>query len=385
MSNLYQHYADRLEQLKQKESFRFFKQIERHGQDIVLNQQKMLNLSSNDYLGLTQDLSLKQRFIDENPLQNQHFTSSSSRLLTGNFEEYETLEAQLNQAFGRASLLFNSGYHMNVGILPAVADAQTLILSDELIHASIIDGIRLSKAQKQRYQHQNLQELETKLQVASDDVSIARIIIVTESVYSMDGDVTDLNALIALKKRYPKVMLYVDEAHAIGVFGERGLGCAEAMNCITDIDFLVGTFGKALASIGGYLICAQVIRDFLINTMRPLIFSTAQPPINMAWTSFIFDYMQGMQKQRENLHQISLQLKQHIVGKGFACPSDSHIVPVIYGENQTTVDKAQLMQKEGFYVLPIRPPTVPVGTSRVRICLHANLKWQDLELLIQYL
>lgn len=385
MTNVYQTYADQLEQLRQKDSFRFFKKIERHGQDIVLNQQKMLNLSSNDYLGLAHDQALKARFIDENPLKNQHLTSSSSRLLTGNFEEYEILEAKLSQAFGRTSLLFNSGYHMNLGILPAVADARTLIISDELIHASMIDGIRLSKAQKQRYQHQDLAELTQKIQQASDNTEIDRIIIATESVYSMDGDVTDLNALVALKKQYPKVMLYVDEAHAIGVFGEQGLGCAEAMHCIADIDFLVGTFGKALASIGGYLICEPIIKDYLINTMRSLIFSTAQAPINMAWTSFVFDHMQGMQKQRENLHNISKQLKQQIINKGFYCPSASHIVPVIYGANQTTVDKALLMQKEGFYVLPIRPPTVPVGTSRVRICLHADLEWQQLEPLIAHL
>lgn len=386
MTNVYQMYQDRLDQLKQKDSFRFFKKIERHGQHIVLNQQKMLNLSANDYLGLAQDQELKTRFFDEVPLRLQHMTSSSSRLLTGNFEEYEYLEQQLSQAFAkRASLLFNSGYHMNLGILPAISDDRTLIISDELIHASMIDGIRLSKALKQRYPHQNLKDLEYKIQQASDHTEIDRIIIVTESVYSMDGDVTDLNALVALKKAYPKVMLYVDEAHAIGVFGDKGLGCAEAMNCIAEIDFLVGTFGKALASIGGYLICEQVIKDFLINTMRPLIFSTAQAPINMAWTAFVFEYMQKMQVQRENLHRISALLKQKIIEKGYDCPSHSQIVPVIYGDNHRTLEQAQKMQQAGFYVLPIRPPTVPVGTSRVRICLHADLQWQQLEGLIEYL
>ena len=143
MTNVYQMYAERLDDLKQKDSFRFFKKIERYGKHIVLNQQKMLNLSSNDYLGLAQDDQLKQRFLEEVPLYLHHMTSSSSRLLTGNFEEYEALEENLSHAFGRASLLFNSGYHMNLGILPAVADARTLIISDELIHASMIDGIRL--------------------------------------------------------------------------------------------------------------------------------------------------------------------------------------------------------------------------------------------------
>ena len=382
MNPLYQSYADTLDQLKAQGNYRFFKQIERDGQFIHLNGKRMLNLSSNDYLGLAETADLKTEFLDTYQIEQQHFTSSSSRLLTGNFEEYEQLEASLSQAFGRSSLLFNSGYHMNIGILPALCDAKTLIISDELIHASIIDGIRLTKAQKQRYAHQNLAELEQLLMSAMHDEAIDKIIIVTESVFSMDGDVTDLQQLVAFKQKYAKVMLYVDEAHAIGVYGERGLGCAEAQACIAEVDFLVGTFGKALASIGGYLICDQVIREFLINKMRSLIFSTAQAPINMAWTNFIFQRMMRMSERRENLLNISAQLKNEVVNRGLSCPTQSHIIPVIYGENQTAVDKAMQMQDAGFYVLPIRPPTVAQGTARVRICLHADLQWLQLEALL---
>lgn len=385
MNPLYQSYANTLDQLKQKGNFRFFKKIQHQGQYAVLNGQTMLNLSSNDYLGLAQDDQLKQQFFDLYPIESCHLTSSSSRLLTGNFSEYEQLEASLSQAFGRASLLFNSGYHMNIGILPALTDHKALIISDELIHASIIDGIRLSKAQKQRYAHQDLLQLEQLLIQASNQDEIEKIIIVTESVYSMDGDISDLNALVALKRQYPKVMLYVDEAHAIGVYGEKGLGYAEQQHCIADIDFLVGTFGKALASVGGYLICDEIIREFLINKMRSLIFSTAQPPINMAWTNFIFQYMQQMQDKRQHLFEISQKIKQAVLDQGLACPTDSHIIPVIYGENQLAVDKALHMQQAGFYVLPIRPPTVAEGTARVRISLDANLSWSQLEPIIAYL
>ncbi len=274
---------------------------------------------------------------------------------------------------------------MNVGILPALSDAKTLIISDELIHASMIDGIRLSKAQKQRYAHQDLEQLEQLLLAAQDNDAIDKVIVATESVYSMDGDISDLRALVALKQQYSKVMLYVDEAHAIGVYGNKGLGVAEQMQCITEIDFLVGTFGKALASVGGYLLCDAVIREYLINKMRSLIFSTAQAPINMAWTSFMFGQMQSMQSQRQNLLQISQQLKQAVLDKGLPCPTDSHIVPIIYGENQVAVDKALRMQEAGFYVLPIRPPTVAAGTARVRVCLHADLKWSQLEDLVAVL
>lgn len=385
MNPLYQSYANTLDQLKQQGNYRFFKQIERHGEYIQLNQKMMLNLSSNDYLGLALDAQLKRQFIQQYPIQQQYLTSSSSRLLTGNFDEYEQLEASLTQAFGRASLLFNSGYHMNVGILPALSDEKMLIISDELIHASMIDGIRLSKAQKQRYAHQDLKQLEQLLIHAMDHAAIEKIIIVTESVYSMDGDITDLKALVALKQNYPKVMLYVDEAHAIGVYGDRGLGVAEQMGCIHEIDFLVGTFGKALASVGGYLICDEIIREYLINTMRSLIFSTAQAPINMAWTNFVFQHMQGMTKQRTHLLNISRRLKQAVLAKGLPCPTDSHIIPVIYGKNQIAVEKALQMHDVGFYVLPIRPPTVAVGTARVRICLHAELEWNQLEALVDVL
>ena len=176
--------------------------------------------------------------------------------MTGNFPEYEQFEASLSQAFhGRAALVFNSGYHMNIGILPALADSKTLILADKLIHASMIDGIRLSTAKLVRYRHNDLVHLTQLLHKYHTDDAFERIIVVTESIFSMDGDETDLAELVRIKKQFEKVMLYVDEAHGIGVRGEQGLGCAEQYQVIDEIDFLVGALGKAMASIGGYLIC----------------------------------------------------------------------------------------------------------------------------------
>lgn len=389
MNPLYENYAEQLQQLKQKENYRFFKDLQHDGLSICVRtagqSKTMLNLSSNDYLGLAQRQDLKQQFLQDYPIAQQYFSSSSSRLLTGNFKEYQRLEHSLNQAFARSSLIFNSGYHMNIGILPALADAQSLIISDELIHASMIDGIRLSKAQRQRYAHQDLLQLEQFIQNAMDNPEIHKIFVVTESIFSMDGDMTDLKKLVALKKQYPKVLLYVDEAHAIGVYGQRGLGCAELFDCIDEIDFLVGTFGKALASIGGYLICDEIIRDYLINTMRSLIFSTAQAPINMAWTDFIFNYMQNLNEQRQHLQQLAKDLSQYIRRQGQLCPTDSHIIPVIYGENQLALQKAKQMQDAGFYVLPIRPPTVAQGTARVRICLNAELSQTDIQPLYHFI
>src|SRR5690606_9664631 len=296
-----------LDELKQQGQYRQFKANISSQPRLHMNGIEMLNLASNDYLGLASDLRLREEFFDLTPLSERQMSASSSRLLTGNFAAFEQLEDTMAQAFGRSVLLFNSGYHMNIGILPALANAKTMIIADKLVHASIIDGIRLSTAQYVRYRHNDLCHLKQLLERYQLDATIDRIIVVTESIFSMDGDETDLKALVALKQQCDKVMLYVDEAHAIGVRGERGLGSAEQYQVLDQIDLLVGTFGKALASVGGYLVCHPVIRNYLINTMRPLIFSTAQPPLCMAWTRFIFQKMQQLRAEREHLTELAAQ------------------------------------------------------------------------------
>lgn len=384
--SLLDHYAEELDQLRQQGNFRQFRSNQQQGKTIEIQQQQMLNLSSNDYLGLASDLRLREQFFDETSNAQRVMSASSSRLLTGNFSAYEQLEARLMQLFhGRAALLFNSGYHMNIGILPALADAKTLILADKLIHASMIDGIRLSSAKYLRYRHNELAHLQQLLTQYHADDNYERIIVVTESIFSMDGDETDLAALVALKQQFAKVMLYVDEAHAIGVRGQQGLGCAEQYGVIDAIDFLVGTFGKAVASIGGYLICDPIIRDYLINRMRPLIFSTAQPPICMAWTQFMLNQIVHMQAQRQHLAALSQYMQHGIRAKGYVCPSTSQIVPVVIGDSSATVSKAQQLQAAGFYVMPVRPPTVPQGSSRLRICLNTQFETVDLTPLLDLL
>lgn len=193
------------------------------GKWIEAGGRRMLNLSSNDYLGLASDKALREEFLRTVKERDLCFSSSSSRLLTGNFPAYRELESLLASLFGAESaLVFSSGYHMNTGILPAVTDANTLILADKLVHASLIDGIRLSAAKCIRYRHQDYAQLENLL--AKHHGEYHRIIVVTESVFSMDGDVASLDRLVELKRRYTNVMLYVDEAHGIAVQGQRGLG-----------------------------------------------------------------------------------------------------------------------------------------------------------------
>ena len=384
--NLLDRYAAQLDDLKQQGNLRQFTSHTQQGRSINIGGHQMLNLASNDYLGLAANVQLREQFFDETPNDLRVMSSSSSRLLTGNFPEYEQLEASLSQAFaGRAALLFNSGYHMNIGILPALSDAKTLILADKLVHASMIDGIRLSAAKYVRYRHNDLAHLEQLLKKYHSDESFDRIIVVTESIFSMDGDETDLAALVRIKQQFAKVMLYVDEAHAIGVRGEHGFGCAEQYGVIEEIDLLVGTFGKALASVGGYLICHSILRDYLINSMRPLIFSTAQPPICMAWSNFIFQKVLDLNTQRQHLHAMSQYLQQALRSKSFACPSSSQIVPVIIGESAKTVAKAQQLQQAGFYIMPVRPPTVPKHSSRLRICLSTQITQSDLDQLLPLL
>lgn len=383
--SLLDHYAEQLDNLKQQGNFRQFTANQQQGRWITIQDRTMLNLASNDYLGLAADLSLREEFLDTLQIERALFSSSSSRLLTGNFAEYEQFENSLSKAFGRAALLFNSGYHMNIGILPALADSKTVILADKLVHASMIDGIRLSNAQYVRYRHNDLQHLEQLLQKYQQDEQVERIIVVTESIFSMDGDETDLAALAQLKQRFVKTMLYVDEAHAIGVRGGQGLGCAEQYGVLHQIDFLVGTFGKAIASIGGYIICDPIIRDYLINKMRPLIFSTALPPISMAWSDFIFNKVLNMQQQRQHLAEISHFLQQAVIAKGFSSPSSSHIIPIIVGESNAAIEKARYVQQQGFYAMPVRPPTVPQNSSRLRISLTSMVQKAELEKLVECL
>ncbi|WP_042372356.1 8-amino-7-oxononanoate synthase [Bacteroides neonati] len=368
--------------LQQQNNLRSLPALVHEGREVLIDHRRMLNLSSNDYLGLASNEELRREFLQTLTPENFLPASSSSRLLTGNFTAYSRLENELADLFGtEAALTFNCGYHANTGILPVVSNAQTLILADKLIHASLIDGIKLSVAKAIRYRHNDYAQLERLIQ--ENHEKYERIIIVTESIFSMDGDEADLATLVRLKRTYASVLLYVDEAHAFGVRGLRGLGCAEEQGCIADIDFLVGTFGKALASSGAYIVCSQVIREYLINKMRPFIFTTALPPINIEWTLFLLKRLPAWGTLRQQLSQISDRLREALKQKGYACPSTSHIIPLIAGTSSSTIALADVFQRKGFYVLPVRPPTVPEGTSRLRFSLTAAIEASEIDQLIE--
>ncbi len=376
------NYKEVLEGLQQSGRIRELKPLRgRDGVYVSFKGLRMLNLTSNDYLGLAGNAELHNKFYaaknTENIFDEYGLGAASSRLLTGDNDVSHNLEKRLMDEYDRpAALLFNSGYHANIGILPALFGKKDLILSDKLNHASIHDGMRLCRAEHKRFRHCDYDHLESLLEKYRDDYE--RVVLVSESVFSMDGDVADLPKMVALKKKFD-CMLYVDEAHAVGLYGEKGLGKSEEQKVIADVDLLVGTFGKAYASVGAYVVCEQYIYDYLVNHSRSLIFTTALPPVVLNWNHHVFVKTLEMREERQHLENLSQDLKEDIVKHNLTTDGSTNIVPVMIGDNQKAVGLAEDMLKKGYLIFPVRPPAVPEGTARFRLSLTANMQWRDLE------
>lgn len=371
---------EKLDSFRHDDRYRTLPDIgERSGKYIDLDGRPVLNLSSNDYLGLAEDRFLRKSYAEVSRNQELFMTSSSSRLLTGNHVFYSQLEQELATLYRReAALVFNSGYHANIGILPALAGRHDLILSDRLNHASILDGAIVSGATLRRYRHNDTGHLE---QLLSDSTGNYRqIFIVTESVFSMDGDLADLAALCRLKNVHDAVLV-VDEAHGAGVFGERGLGLCELSRTVGDIDIIVGTFGKAFASVGAYAVMNRVVREYLVNTMRPFIFTTALPPAVLAWSLMTLRRQMDMRVERSHLLSIASTLRGSLAERGIEVRGESHIVPVMVGGNRNALRLAARLHQAGVLGMAVRPPTVPENHSRIRLSLRSILQWDDLEYL----
>lgn len=366
---MYDDYKRILEELKSHSHFRNLKNFEKKDEKYIYYKgKKLLNLSSNNYLNIADNQAITQEFLD-NVGNRYSFGSASARLLTGTLPVYQELEDLLSSLYGKESaLLYNSGYHANVGISSALNQKGDVIFSDKLNHASIIDGMRLSDGKFFRFPHNDMHALEKLLERERKNFNNAFII--TESVFSMDGDIEDLKKIVELKKKYNCIMI-IDEAHAFGVFGEKGLGVAEELGIIDDVDLLVGTFGKAIGSMGAFVTGSKTMIDFLINKSRSFIFSTALPPINIAFSKWIIEtQISKTAQKRKNMLNLA---------KKFG--SQSHIIPVVIGENKDTVDLCEVLFHNGYFTLPIRPPTVPVGTSRLRLSLTADIREDELQTL----
>lgn len=366
---MYDDYENILNELKNHSHFRDLKDFE--GKDekfIYYKGKKLLNLSSNNYLNFADNKDLNEEFLDTVGA-DYSFGSASSRLLTGTLPVYKELEELLADMYGKeGALLYNSGYHANVGISSALCQRGDVVFSDKLNHASIIDGMRLSEGKFFRFPHNDMEALE-KLLIRERE-KFKNAFIITESVFSMDGDISDLEKIVELKKKYD-CNLIIDEAHAFGVFGQKGLGVAEKLEIIDDVDLIVGTFGKAIGSMGAFVVGSRILIDFLINKSRSFIFSTALPPINIAFTKWII----------ENKLPQTLEKRLRMLEIARKMGSQSHIIPVVIGENKETVDLCDVLFHNGYFTLPIRPPTVPVGTSRLRISLTCEIEESELQIL----
>ena len=373
----YSEFHAQLAELKQKQSYRRIQVVDSNTHLVNSNRQELINFSSNDYLGLAADEELQQRFFADTGIDKSHWMSaSSSRALTGTSSSHSELEKLIAQSYNKSgALLFNSGYHANTGILPALTSKDDLIVADKLVHASLIDGLNLCSAKFKRYAHNDIDHLTQLLEKHRQDYR--HVWIVSESLFSMDGDIAPLAELVALKEQY-QCYLYIDEAHAIGCLGATGLGLAEQHDVIDDIDLLVSTFGKALASCGGFVAGDEVLIQSLVNKSRSWLFSTALAPINIDWNIFIWQQLENFLPQRKRLSELTELFRQGLNNLNHDCLGTTYIIPLLIPGNDKVVRLANKLQNAGILAMPIRSPTVRSGSERIRFSLTANLPEQTI-------
>jgi 8-amino-7-oxononanoate synthase len=342
-----------------------------------------IDLCSNDYLGLASDPRLKQAVTDS-VANAKAVGSTGSRLLSGNAPEWEALEREF-AAFAQtdAALYFGSGYSANVGLLSSILKPGDIVFSDVLNHASLIDGIRLSRATKVIYPHVDMDFLERALREHSQGAGAK--LIVTESVFSMEGDIAPIASLLRLARDHG-AELVVDEAHATGVIGPQGRGLAAEYGITREILAIVQTCGKALASAGAFVCCGATLKNYLLNRARTFIFSTAMPPYFAGQIRAAVHLAMESDGARAHLCAVSNLLREELsaIGVGFGA-STTQIIPVRCGSNESALSVAAHLQANGFAARAIRPPTVPAGAARVRISLTAKITHEDVRRLAQAL
>jgi 8-amino-7-oxononanoate synthase len=335
-----------------------------------------VNLCSNDYLGLSQREELREAILAA-VQREEHVGGTGSRLLSGNFSAWEEVEREFADFAGtEAALYFGSGYAANTGLLGSLLGKEDLVFSDEMNHASLIDGLRLSGARKEIYRHGDLNMLENMLKTHAAEG--CRKIIVTESVFSMEGDVADLKEINGLAEKFG-VSLIVDEAHATAVHGPCGRGIVAACGLEERVLAAVHTCGKALASAGAFVCGSKVLKEHLINHARTFVFSTAMPPYFARQVGAALRLARAMDAERQELLERAREFAFRLREDGWdVSASDSQIVPVIIGSNEDALEATELLQSEGFSVRAIRPPTVPAGKARLRLSLTNLTGWNEL-------
>ena len=337
------------------------------GPVMIVDGREVVNFSSNNYLGIANHPDLAA--AAKEAIDRYGCGSGASRLISGNMTPHEELEAKLADFKGtEAALVFNSGFQANTGILSTLAGEGDAIFSDELNHASIIDGCRLSRAKTIVYAHCNLERLEDGLRAATQ---YRRKLIVTESIFSMDGDEAPLAEIVELAERYGAAVM-VDEAHATGLFGATGAGVVAKLGLGDRVLVQMGTLGKALGGFGAYVAGSVAVRELLINRCRSFIFTTSLPPAVMAMAIAAIDVVRREPQRRDALWKNCRRLTTGLRALGFPVESTSPIVPVIIGDAGRCMRFSERLLERGVFAQGIRPPTVPSGTSRLRMTLMAT-------------
>jgi len=360
--------AERLEELRASGLRRRLRLVEgAQGPRILLDGEPVLLLCSNDYLGLAGDRRVRDAAAEA--ALRWGAGAGASRLISGNMEPHVRLEERLAAFKGyEAALLFGSGYLANIGTIAALAGRDGVVFSDELNHASIVDGCRLARAETFVYRHGDVEHLAWGLGQAGDRAAL----IVSDGVFSMDGDVAPLEDLVRLARAH-ECRLMVDEAHATGALGPGGRGSVAAAGLSGEVDLVVGTLGKALGSYGAYACCDAGLREYLINTARSFIFSTALPPPVLAAALAALELLEAEPQRVRRLGANAAALREGLRAEGLeAGGGESQIVPLRVGEAEPTMELCERLLERGVFAQGIRPPTVPPGSSRLRFSVMAT-------------
>jgi 8-amino-7-oxononanoate synthase len=349
---------------------------------VLLDGQSVVMLASNNYL----DLATHPLVVDAaaRGARDWGCAAGGSRLISGSLRCHAELEDELAAFFGEeAALVFGSGYMVNTGVIPALVGAGDVIVSDALVHASLIDGARLSRAEVVVFPHADVSALTEVLQRVRSGAR--RILIVVDGVYSMDGDLAPLREIVALSLRFD-AMTMIDDAHGVGALGAAGRGSVELSDLLGQADLVVGTLGKALGSFGAFVACSALVRDLIVNAARSFIFSCALAPAQVEAARAGLRLLASEPWRRERLQQNAARLRArlHDIGVSTA-PSTTHIVPVVLGDNERTLALAAALLERGFYVQAIRYPSVPHGSARLRITPMATHSDEDLDRFVEEL
>lgn len=346
------------------------------GMEMEVDGRRMLNFCSNDYLGLSRHPLLEQMAIEY--LQKYGSGSTASRLVCGNYDCFEMVEKRIAELTeNESALILNSGFQANVSLLPALADRDTLILSDRMNHNSIIQGSLLSRCHVKRFRHNDMNHLEELLRENRDN-GVSRILIVTESVFSMDGDQSDIDTLVRLKEQYDSFLI-IDEAHGTGVLGKKGMG----PTCGKDVDMIMGTMGKAWGSFGAYVACSAKMREYLINFCYGLIYSTALPPSVIGSMDAALQLIPTMDKERRDLFRKAALFRSSLNELGYDTgKSTTQIIPVIIGDERDTLELSKWLEDNDILAMTFRYPTVASGESRIRLSLSALHTQEHLEMVV---